>query len=114
MKYVFTAEQRIKGAKANAHQKREKTDREIRNGTYTVQHNSLFVIKNFLLREMGHKCQSCFWEFWQLKPIPLEVHHANGNAKDNALTNLQLLCPNCHAMTDTYKGKNKGFGRKSG
>ena len=40
--------------------------------------------------------------------IPLEVHHINGNNKDNDPLNLMLLCPNCHALTDSYRGKNIG------
>lgn len=43
---------------------------------------------------------------WLDKHIPLELHHINGNHKDNRLSNLQLLCPNCHALTDNYRGKN--------
>lgn len=38
--------------------------------------------------------------------IPLEVHHLNGDNKDNDPNNLQLVCPNCHALTDFYRGKN--------
>ena len=41
------------------------------------------------------------------KEIPLQVHHINGNNTDNRVENLQILCPNCHAQTDTYCGKNK-------
>ena len=40
------------------------------------------------------------------KPIPLELHHKNGINSDNSLTNLELLCPNCHALTDNYRAKN--------
>ena len=39
-------------------------------------------------------------------PIPLELEHINGVHSDNRLENLTLLCPNCHAQTDTYRGKN--------
>lgn len=38
--------------------------------------------------------------------IPLEIHHINGNHKDNHLENLQILCPTCHALTNNYRGKN--------
>ena len=42
------------------------------------------------------------------KPIALELHHINGIHSDNRFENLQILCPNCHAMTDNYRAKNKG------
>ncbi|WP_442911559.1 HNH endonuclease [Lachnospira sp.] len=37
--------------------------------------------------------------------MPLELHHINGIHKDNRLENLQILCPNCHALTENYSGK---------
>jgi hypothetical protein len=40
--------------------------------------------------------------------IPLEIHHVDGNPDNETKENLQILCPNCHAQTDTYKGKNMG------
>jgi len=50
-------------------------------------------------------CERCGLSMWLGKPIPLEIHHVNGNNLDNRLENLQLLCPNCHALTSNYRGK---------
>ena len=58
----------------------------------------------------GHKCESCGLEEWKGKQIPLEVHHIDGNELNSDLSNLQILCPNCHALTDNYKGKNINSG----
>ena len=68
-----------------------------------------FKLKERLL-ESGlkeRKCECCSNTEWLGKPIKLELHHINGNHDDNRLENLQLLCPNCHAYTDTYRGRNK-------
>ena len=54
-------------------------------------------------------CEKCGLELWMGKPIPLELHHINGVHSDNRIENLQLLCPNCHALTDNYRGKNIGM-----
>ena len=53
-------------------------------------------------------CECCGNEKWLDKPIKLELHHINGDCNDNRLENIQLLCPNCHAYTDNYRGKNIG------
>lgn len=53
-----------------------------------------------------HKCERCGLETWLDSPIPLEVHHKDGNRTNNTLENFELLCPNCHAFTDSYRGKN--------
>ena len=53
-----------------------------------------------------HKCECCGLTEWLGEPIPLELHHKDGNHFHNELDNFQLLCPNCHAKTSSYRGKN--------
>jgi len=55
-----------------------------------------------------HKCYKCGRKTWNNEKIPLDLEHINGDNRDHRLENLTLLCPNCHAQTPTYKGKNKG------
>ena len=71
-------------------------------------------IRNSLFRKYNGKCAVCGWG--ETNPytgkVPLEVEHIDGNYKNNTPTNVTLLCPNCHSLTSTYKGANRGNGRK--
>lgn len=51
-------------------------------------------------------CENCGLHTWQDKQIPLELHHVDGNPENNNLENILILCPNCHALTNNYRGKN--------
>jgi HNH endonuclease len=55
----------------------------------------------------AHCCESCNLTTWLGNPIPLELDHIDGNNQNNRLDNLRLLCPNCHSLTPTYRGKKK-------
>ena len=67
-----------------------------------------FKLKNRILKEhiKEHKCECCGLTTWMNEPIPLELHHIDGNRTNHKLENLKLLCPNCHAQTETYRAKN--------
>ena len=71
-------------------------------------------IRGYLFKKNINKCQICGWG--EVNPhtgnVPLEVHHIDGDYTNNSEENLQLLCPNCHSLTETYKNSNKN-GRKS-
>ncbi len=54
----------------------------------------------------NYECEQCNNTIWNQKPISLELNHINGNHDDNRIENLEILCPNCHAQTDNYRGKN--------
>lgn len=70
------------------------------------------TLKKFLLKKYGNKCFECGIDgIWNGKPISMELEHKDGNSDNNDLSNLSLLCPNCHSQTPTYKSKNKGNGR---
>lgn len=70
---------------------------------------SSYNLKNRLLKEniLQPICIKCKNTEWCGEPIPLQLDHIDGNSNDNTLSNLRLLCPNCHSQTETYCGKNK-------
>lgn len=60
---------------------------------------------------LEHQCSTCHnTGTWNEKPLPLQVDHINGVNTDHRKENLRWLCPNCHAQTDTYGGKNNKLG----
>ena len=65
-------------------------------------------VRQKLLREgyKEYRCENCGLTEWLGQPIPLELHHKDGNRTNNTIENYVLLCPNCHALTDSYRGKN--------
>lgn len=78
--------------------------------------NSLYaneMVKGRIVKDdlLEYKCVKCGINSWQGETIVLDLDHINGNNRDNKLSNLRFLCPNCHSQTDTYKGRNKNTGR---
>jgi Zn finger protein HypA/HybF involved in hydrogenase expression len=73
---------------------------------------SNYVI-HYLIKRSKNKCEKCGWS--KINPftnkVPLQVHHKDGNHKNSYEENLEYICPNCHSLTKTYGGANKGNGR---
>lgn len=70
-------------------------------------------LRKYIFNKYDSKCCKCGWTAVNpyTKSIPLEVDHIDGNSNNNSENNLQLLCPNCHSLTSTYRGANRGHGR---
>jgi hypothetical protein len=71
------------------------------------------IARMILLGRADHQCEQCGWS--EVNPytgkVPLEIDHINGDPYDDRYENFKVLCPNCHALTSTYKGANRGNGR---
>jgi predicted nucleic acid-binding Zn ribbon protein len=67
------------------------------------------IVRRYLMTLYDNKCQLCGWgQINQYtNSIPLAIHHINGDCTDNSFDNLQLLCPNCHSLTDNFGSLNK-------
>ncbi len=70
--------------------------------------------RRWLVQQQGERCALCGWA--EVNPrsgkIPLQVNHIDGNPENHRPGNLQLLCPNCHSLTPSFGGLNRGNGRK--
>lgn len=85
------------------------TKERFKNGE--VSHRN--TMRKILSEEIGYECAECGISEWNNNPITLQVDHKDGNPGNHELSNVQLLCPNCHTQQATWGGRNKGNGRKS-
>lgn len=71
------------------------------------------VIRRFVIDAIGERCEECGWN--ERNPhtgrVPLEIEHIDEDWRNNAPRNIRVLCPNCHALTPTFRGANRGRGR---
>ena len=61
-------------------------------------------LRSWLIRHgiKQNKCEICGLSRWNGHKLVVQVHHIDGNKHNNIVSNLQMLCPNCHSTTDTY------------
>lgn len=84
---------------------------KIEKGTYEYKTPKKY--KDYLIDKYGNRCMRCGWNEVNkvTGKVPIQLEHKDGNSNNNDLTNLELLCPNCHSLTSTYGYLNKGNGR---
>jgi Zn finger protein HypA/HybF involved in hydrogenase expression len=92
-----------------------------KNAYYYKKYSSKLPLEQVLIKDSGYnrtklkerlikeglkeyKCECCGITEWNGKPLSLQLHHINGIHNDNRLSNLQLLCPNCHSQTENFAG----------
>jgi hypothetical protein len=75
--------------------------------------NVKVFVREYLIEKAGNKCSKCGWD--KINPItnkcPLEINHVDGDSSNSCPTNLEVICPNCHALTPNFRNLNKGSKR---
>ena len=91
--------------------KKKAAAERLASGEYQGSNASIrsILIESFDLKE---ECSGCGIVEWQGVKLPLELDHIDGNSTNNRIENLRLLCPNCHAITPTWRGRNVNKGKR--
>lgn len=87
-----------------------------RNKGHTYKHKDIKDLKSEkqrrlrLIQKRGSACERCGWNV--ANPyhniVPTQINHIDGNSENNNEENLEILCPNCHSLTQFFMC----FGRK--
>lgn len=103
MNIVYAGNQGGKGVKTDP---KYKTALEYSKDVNVKSH----ILKEKLIRDgiKENKCELCGISMWLGVQLPLELHHIDGNHFNNELSNLQILCPNCHSIQEGNSGANIG------
>ena len=95
----------------NSPQKKERTkatwDRKTNEKHLNGEKLHVQTVRKIMLKKSEYKCGICNLSDWLGEPVTLELHHINGDNKNNEISNLIILCPNCHSQTDNFRAKNK-------
>lgn len=68
------------------------------------------LTKKYLIKKHGEKCMLCGWSVvnqWT-KKVPIQLNHIDGNPHNHNISNTELLCPNCHSLTEFFGRRGKG------
>jgi len=97
----------IKKWKNNALKKNKEANEKILNEEY--KNLSFERLRKRIILEQNGRCNNleCGIDSWLGKKISLELEHKDGNNLNNSRENLECLCPNCHSITETWRGRNK-------
>jgi hypothetical protein len=99
--------------KCQAEKKKKDVFNNIKNGNFQNLGNKASIdrtSKKYLIELHGEKCMKCGWDEknkWTNK-VPIELNHIDGDPENHSLNNLELVCPNCHSLSEFTKSRGKG------
>ncbi len=104
---VFRPNQSGKGISKPITDNRKIPLKEILEGEHPQYQSNKLRTRLINERVKERRCECCGLTEWLGKNISLELDHIDGNCYNTRIENLRIVCPNCHAQTETYRGKNK-------
>ena len=100
-------------SKCQGEKRRKDVFQKVANEEFTSLGNKASIdrtSKQYLIQLHGEKCMKCGWDEknkWTNK-VPIELNHIDGNPENHSLSNLELVCPNCHSLSEFTKRRGKG------
>jgi predicted nucleic acid-binding Zn ribbon protein len=68
------------------------------------------ISKKYLIYKYGESCMICGWcvknKYTGISPI--QINHIDGDPHNHSISNIELLCPNCHSLTEFFGRRGKG------
>jgi 5-methylcytosine-specific restriction endonuclease McrA len=93
-------------SEANCNKNRIKKVKETWVSKRDYENSHIGTLKRYYL-ENKHSCEQCGLSEWMNYPITLEVHHKDSDVNNNNFENFQALCPNCHSLTEGWRGRKR-------
>jgi len=75
-------------------------------GRRTKSHERRHIRRAMIESGVPCECAECELSRWRGRKLTLELDHIDGDPTNNVIENLRLLCPNCHSITETWRGRN--------
>lgn len=103
----YKPNQGLRGGKRNKKRSDSYALKDVLNGKYP--NYQTFKLKNRLMAEgiKENRCEVCGIVEWNEEQLNMELHHLDGDRTNHKLSNLQIICPNCHSQPDTFRARNK-------
>lgn len=77
---------------------------------YTLNHQNK---RKRIIIEQDFRCGCCGIDTWLGKSITFELEHIDGNRQNNVRHNLVALCPNCHSLSWSWRGRKNSYDEKT-